>query len=59
MELLSKFAFNFNLRRNSKCPVPAISFLSGYGANYYCSLGGAVQVDSIKTRFESAPGFSA
>jgi hypothetical protein len=46
-ELLSTFAFNVNLRRYN------------LGARVRRRRGGAVQVDSIKTRFESVPGFSA
>jgi hypothetical protein len=33
--------------------------LDGTAATKSALLGGAVQVDSIKTRVESAPGFSA
>jgi hypothetical protein len=44
-ESLSSFAFKFNLRR--------------YSVVDFTQDGGAVQVDNIKTRFESVPGFSA
>jgi hypothetical protein len=56
-EPLSNFAFNFNLRRYSteqrelSAQYPLSCFSAGKGR--------AVQVDSIKTRVESAPGFSA
>jgi hypothetical protein len=40
--MLSSFAFKFNLRRYN---------VGDYG------LGGALQLDSIKTRVDSAPGF--
>ena len=50
--LLSNFGFKFNLRRYIKAAADA-------GDANLTALGGAVQVDSIKTRVECAPGFSA
>ena len=49
-ESLSTSAFNLNLRRYSEGGVPR----RGGGHQ-----GRAVQVDPIKTRIESTPGFSA
>ena len=46
-KLLSGFAFKFNLRH----------YTTAKNTNLNEDLGGAVQVDSIKTRVESAPGF--
>ena len=54
-KLLSSFAFNLNLRHYMMGALYGVAGLA-HAADL---LGGAVQVDSIKTRVESAPGFSA
>jgi len=55
VELLSNFAFKCNLRRYTAAHNSHPH--NSDAANEF--LGGAVQVDSIKPRVESAPGFSA
>jgi len=60
-EPLSNFAFNyFILRRYSWVPGLHDAELAALVAGLNLPLrGGAVQADSIKSRVESAPGFSA
>ena len=69
-KLLSRFAFNFNLRRYTvvTAPLPPTPHPHALAAQvgaapsvraWLHSLGRAVQVNSIKTRVESACGFSA
>jgi hypothetical protein len=66
-EPLSNFAFNFNVRRytsglfnagkyHGAATVGDFVYFAPYGQT---NIGRAVQVDSIKTRVESAYGFSA
>ena len=58
-EPLSKFAFNFNLRRYIKDHLLTLSLEDNQLTSVPKELGRAVQVDSIITRDESALGFSA
>jgi len=51
-KVLSSFAFKLNLRHYIMATLPVMMVGSSLP-------GGAVQVDSIKTGFESAPAFSA
>jgi hypothetical protein len=58
-EPLSKTAFNFNLRHYTGGASTRTVMLTRVLFGVLPTLGGALQLASIKTRVESVPGFSA